>query len=310
MRNPKNASCSLPRGMNAARQYGNRWSYENVARCELQKENWTGNRKIFENVHLRKFNFEAFRGTFLPRVRIRGKNHMRVSNQWNSGWKCFVGSTTKSHRISTCEKEVVPKFWVPSPASRFQWYCGWGNFFRIRKVATCTSSLPARWSTSGSGHQWLVIATKIHGGVAGLDGKESFEHVQNPLPKRSLWYIYIYRHIWMIYIDLLWYTQKALKLYHQLLNPHLSVNPQPRFGCISLTFGINQFHVGFKLQGSEHNQCWSCFAIFGCASQPASGSQSRLLRRVTVTRSQTRCLAQWRVWSVRCSQFAFPRRAP
>lgn len=122
--------------------------------------------------------------------------------------------------------------------------------------------------------------------------------------------IYIYRHIWMIYIDLLWYTQKALKLYHQLLNPHLSVNPQPRFGCISLTFGINQFHVGFKLQGSEHNQCWSCFAIFGCASQPASGSQSRLLRRVTVTRSQTRCLAQWCVWSVRCSQFAFPRRAP
>ena len=186
-------------------QHGNRWSYENVARCELQKENWTGNRKIFENVHLRKFNFEAFRGTFLPRVRIRGKNHMRVSNQWNSGWKCFVGSTTKSHRISTCEKEVVPKFWVPSPASRFQWYCGWGNFFRIRKVATCTSSLPARWSTSGSGHQWLVIATKIHGGVAGLDGKESFEHVQNPLPKRSLWYIYIDTFEWytLIYYDIL-----------------------------------------------------------------------------------------------------------
>ena len=33
-----------------------------MARCELQKENWKGNRKILENVHRGKFNFEAFRG--------------------------------------------------------------------------------------------------------------------------------------------------------------------------------------------------------------------------------------------------------
>ena len=145
---------------------------------------------------------------------------------------------------------------VPSsPASWFRG--GWGNFYRIRKVATCTSSLPARWSTSGSRQGWSQQNSCCAGRVG---WQRSFRARSKSTAQKKLM-------IWTRLNDIL----------YQLLNPPCtgwSSPPQPRFG-------IHQIHP--VSDRSEHNQCWWCFVIFGCASQP-SGSESRLLRGVSVTR--------------------------